>query len=242
MDGRHGDSTQFYTASGGTYNGSITYNHENSTYTPVLSFYLYHSQNLSIARDLGDSRIRFQVIIPVDDLNVKITYVDINIEMRTALYQDYYYESAIAPGEEFELFATTQTDITNKSKFSAYYALYLDDFSSTKYVTDYFDYQHVLVSRDENNTPYVLPEGTKITMLDRVRQEFYYYIVTAQDELDNKYIYKFSDFIGMGTDNLPFDEQVANLSYYNETHDIIYENFIFQVDFKETNIRNGCGG
>ena len=48
-------STNFYTASGGTYNGSSAYYHDNSNYTPTLSFYLPHSENITEEKELRRS-------------------------------------------------------------------------------------------------------------------------------------------------------------------------------------------
>ena len=77
-------------------------------------------------------------------------------------------------------------------------------------------------------------------MLDRVRKEMYYYIVT-DDESSGKFTYEISDFIGMGSSNAPFNETAANLSYYISGQDIVYENYIFHVDFKEAKVRSGHG-
>ena len=51
---------------------------------------------------------------------------------------------------------------------------------------------------------YVLPEKTKITMLDMVTNQYYYYIVSAEDVRNGKYEYYFSDFIAMGSTNQHF--------------------------------------
>ena len=228
--------TSFYTQNGGSYSGSSIYSRDNSTFTPTLTFCLYHSENLTLEQMLGEVKIRLQVLTPLNDLEYKVSYIDINITMLTALYQDYYYESAISPGEEFELFTTTETNITNKSKLSTYYSLYIDNFSDTSYYDEYFDCHRVLVSRDSANKEYAFREGTKITMIDKVENKYYYYVVSSQDEALNKSIYKLSEFIEMGSDNQLFDERSAISSYYNSEQNLIYENYIFHVDFKESNL------
>lgn len=159
---------------------------------------------------------------------------------------DYFYEGAISPGEEFELFTPAQTDISERSEFSAYYALYMDNFTASIFnesnpnsSLNYFDCKHVLVSKlstDAGSGGYVFPENTKITMLDKEQDKFYYYIVTANDVSSGKFTYEFSDFIEMGSNNGPFDEEAANQLYYHQDQDAIYENFIFHVDFKEAEI------
>lgn len=42
-----------------------------------------------------------------------------------------------------------------------------------------------------------------------------------------------ADFIEMGSEDKPFDENVAKTAYYDNVEDIVYEEFIFHVDFKE---------
>lgn len=232
-------TTTFLTEDGGRYTGQNKYEADNSRYTPTLNFCLYHSQNISKKQALGDVRIRFQVLIPIDDLNYDLSsYIDINITLSSALYQNDFYEAAITPGQQFELFTTTETTITNKSTFSTYYSLFIDNFSQSDYYDDYRIYKRVLVSRDSNNLPYVLPEDTKITMLDMVTNQYYYYIVKTQDVTDGKYIYNLSDFIAMGSNDKAFDEQAASDTYYNTSENLIYENFIFHVNFGDADIEN----
>ena len=143
--------TTFLTQMGGTYDGTNTYIADNSTFTPTLNFCLFHSANITEEKLLGDVKIRLQALVPIDDLNYDITYIDINITLTTALYQDDYYEAAITPGEEYGLFTSTTTSITKKSSFSAYYSLYLKDFSNTEYYNDFSSDYRVLISRDSNN-------------------------------------------------------------------------------------------
>ena len=231
-------ATTFLTKNGGTYTGTNDYDADNSTYTPTLNFCFYHSENLSKAQALGDVIIRLQVLTPIDDLNYNLSYIDIAITLSSALYQNDFYEAAITPGQEFGLFTTTETTITSKSAFSAYYSLYVEDFSESKYYTDYKTYQRVLVSRDANNSPYVFPENTKLTMLDMVTNKYYYYIVTAEDVAANKYIYNLSDFIAMGSNDNKFNEAEACDNYYNTDQNLIYENFIFHVNFADSTLQN----
>ena len=227
-------NTVFLTQDGGKYSGTNDYDADNSTYTPTLNFCLYHSQNITKKQALGDVKIRLQVLTPVDDLNYKLSYIDINITLSTALYQNDFYEAAITPGQEFGLFTSTETSITNKSTFSTYYSLYIEKFSESKYYNDYKTYNRVLVSRDKNNSPYVFPANTKITMLDMVTNKYYYYIVTEDDVKQKKYVYKISDFIPVGSENGNYDEESMCDQYYNTEKDLTYENFIFQISFSDS--------
>ena len=231
-------TTKFLTHNGGSYIGQNDYDKDNSSYTPTLNLCFYHSENLTIKQALGDVRIRLQVLKPIDDLNYELSYIDIIITLSSALYQNDFYEAAITPGQEYGLFTTTDTTITSKSAFSSYYSLYVEDFSNSKYARDYNTYSRVLVSRDSDNLPYVFPENTKLTMLDKVTNKYYYYIVTAQDVLNNKYEYNLSDFIAMGSSDNKFEETEANELYYNTEKDLIYENFIFHINFVDSSIEN----
>ena len=231
-------TTKFLTHNGGSYIGQNDYDKDNSSYTPTLNLCFYHSENLTIKQALGDVRIRLQVLKPIDDLNYELSYIDIIITLSSALYQNDFYEAAITPGQEYGLFTTTDTTITSKSAFSTYYSLYVEDFSNTKYARDYNTYSRVLVSRDSDNLPYVFPENTKLTMLDMVTNKYYYYIVTAQDVLNNKYEYNLSDFIAMGSSDNKFEETEAHELYYNTEKDLIYENFIFHINFADSSIEN----
>ena len=231
-------STTFLTEDGGKYKGTNDYDGDNSTYTPTLNFCLYHSQNITKKQALGDVRIRLQVLTPIDDLNYKMSYIDINITLSSALYQNDFYEAAITPGQEFGLFTTTETTITNKSAFSTYYSLYIENFSESKYYRNYKDYNRVLVSRDKYNNPYIFPVNTKLTMLDMVTDKYYYYIVTEEDVKQNKYVYNISDFIAMGSNDGNYDEKSACDNYYNKDKDLTYENFIFHVNFADSSLSN----
>ena len=229
-------TTKFLTQNGGSYIGNNDYDKDNTSYTPTINLCFYHSENITKKQALGDVRIRLQVLTPIDDLNYSLSYIDIEITLSSALYQNDFYEAAITPGQEYGLFTTTETTITNKSAFSTYYSLYIEDFSNSKYAKDYQNYQRVLVSRNSEDEPYSFPEHTKITMLDMVTNKYYYYIVTPDDEKSNKYVYNLSDFVVMGSNDSKFDEREAANSYYNNDKNLIYENFIFHINFADSNM------
>lgn len=231
-------TTTFLTDKGGTYTGNSTYKADNSTFTPTLNFYLFHYENITEEKLLGDVKIRLQALVPVDDLNYDISYIDINITMTTKLYQDNFYEAAITPGEEYNLFTSTPTSITQKSAFSTYYSLYINDFSNSEYYnaigTDY----RVLISMDSNNNTYSFPVNTRIVMIDLVTDKEYYYVVTEEDVRSNKFEYRLSDFLAMGSTNEYYNEQEMLDTYYNKEQDILYENFIFHIKLSEAEIPN----
>ncbi len=230
------NSNNFYSANEGYFDGNTNYQTENLSITPSLTFCLYHSQNISINQPLGTAKIRYQVLVPIDDLNYKVSYMDIIVTMISNLYPDDFYEAAITPGEEFELFTTTETNITDDSMFSVYYSLYIPDFSENDLYDDYATYNRCLVSRDLDGNVFVLPANTTITMIDIVRKATFYYNVTQEDVQNNKYIYEFTDFIRMGSTNEHYDGYTQFSPYYIEDLDLLYENYIFQVNFSQANI------
>ncbi len=231
-------NTILLTENGGNYVGNNAYYSDNSNYTPSLNFFFYHSSNITQAQKLGSVKVRFQVLIPIDDLNDRIAYIDIDISLSTALYQDNFYDAAISPGEEFELFTTTETKITDSSIFSTYYSLLIPEFSQSDYYDEYTTYKHTLVSRRESGEAYPFPKNTKITMIDMATNKYYYYVVTENDETTGKYLYNLSDFVAMGSDSDKYDEINAYTGYYKQDVDTLYENYIFHIDFGESAIES----
>jgi hypothetical protein len=155
--------------------------------------------------------------------------------MSTALFQTNEYEGAMTPGDKYDLFASTATNITTKSKFSAYYALY--GAGTNLYRAGY---HRVLTSS------FVLPLGTKITMLDFLQgsPEYYYHVIDATDvsnattefQLENECSYPLSLFTKMGSksNNSNYSDAAKNAVYYDG--DSSSEEFIFIVDFGDTAI------
>lgn len=234
-----GGETTFMTNESTPITGTTSYKAENSTSVSSFIFYLYHSKNLELQRELGTVVISLVAITPIDDLNNEVTRININVTLNTALYNTNDYEAAMTPGEQYGLFASTATNITNKSSLSAYYSLYME--SDTDYYKE--GYYHTLVSS------YVLPKDTKITMIDfasSTEPKYYYYVVSEDDvskaeeeyNLYGEASYDLSKFIAMGstsTDNNYNEEENMNI-YYDDSMGIIEEEFIFIVDFADTSI------
>ena len=226
--------TNFYTREPAI-GGETYYEGENTTTVPTMLFYLYHSKNISIAQDLGTVHISIMAITKINALSNEIKRLVINVNMSTALFQTTEYEGAMTPGDKYELFASTQNNITTKSKFSAYFALYSAD--ENLYRTGY---HRVLTSS------FVFPENTKITMLDYSsgNPQYYYHVITAADvtaataEFDrqNEASYPLSMFTKMGSmsNNSNYDDAAMNIAYYDGTDSS--EEFIFIVDFGDANI------
>ena len=219
--------------------GTKDYIKENTTKVPSLVFYLYHSKNLQSSGNMGSVIVSLLVTTKIDDLNSEVERVNVIINLSRALYNTNEYEATIAPSKQYEMFATSTVDITNKGSFSAYYSLYMQ--SDTNPYKD--GYHRSLVST------YLFPENTKITMIDLVTRtvpEYYYYVVSSDDVASatsefNTYgevSYDFSKFIKMGSTSLDnvYDDATNNSIYYNSTNGYTHEEFIFIVDFSGTDI------
>lgn len=230
-------STNFVTEGDININGTKDYERENFNNVPALVFYLYHSKNLSTSGNMGSVTISLVAITPIDDLNNNIERININIDLSRALYNTNDYEGTITPGKKYEMFATSSVDITTKSSFSTYYSLYVN--SETSPYRD--GYYRSLVST------YAFPVNTKITMIDLHKKEnpIYYYYVVSQEDYDESLIefnnygetsYNLSKFVKMGStsEDNNYDDATNNNLYYS--NNIAEEEFIFMVDFKDTNI------
>lgn len=229
--------TKFFISAGatsGSYSGSTEYLSDNSTQVPNLVFNIYNSQNISEDADLGFVTIGITVLKPETALKYNVSELAIKINIKTSTTQENGYATGIAPGEKFvSEFETIETNITDSSEFSTYYALGISNFSNYEYNEIYSTCHRALISRDSYGDGFAFPSGTKITMLDMVTNKYYYYIVTSADQTAVKYVYNLSDFLEMGTTNLNYNEATAVSTYIDSSSDSVTERFVFHVDFKE---------
>ena len=229
--------TKFFISAGatsGSYSGSTEYLSDNSTQVPNLIFNIYNSQNISEDADLGFVTIGITVLKPETALKYNVSELAIKINIKTSIEQENGYSTGIAPGEKFvSEFETIETNITDSSEFSTYYALGISNFSNYEYNEIYSTCHRALISRDSYGDGFAFPSGTKITMLDMVTNKYYYYIVTSADQTAVKYVYNLSDFLEMGTTNLNYNEATAVSTYIDSSSDSVTERFVFHVDFKE---------
>ena len=229
-------STSFMTDPDEPISGTRSYTSENSSAVPSLLFYLYHSKNITLSREIGTVVISMQTVTPVDELNDKVNRVNINVKLTSALFNNTYYEGAMTTGEKFNMFASSPTNINSKSMFSAYYSLYMTS-DNSYYRTGY---HHSLLSN------FVFPLNTKITMLDLIDNETYYYVVdnasvtnaTAEFNQYGECSYDLSKFVKMGsTSSTNIYNESDNISkYYDSSGQKIEEEFIFMVNFEDTEI------
>ncbi len=221
----------------GTYKGATQYQSDNSNATPALTLNLGHSKNISENKLLGSVAIRLEATYLIDseespgeqELIMKNVFIMLDLSTNnTASLANDYYEGTVSPGKKYTMFPTTNTSITSNSVFSAYYSLYLGNYSKSveegKYKDDFKGYEHWLMLSA------VLPADTKITMVDRSKDQvkYYYYITTPDDERNRRQEFKFTDFKVMGSTE---EQYSADETYYDEGVDIVYEEFIFHVDF-----------
>ncbi len=235
------NENNFFSDQNSTYTGTKLYQTENTTVTPSLLFCLYHSENISVEQSVGSAKIRFLVLIPESEISYQIAHAEVIITMNTKIFKDNFYEAAITPGEEFSLFTTTETNINDKSKFSTYYSLYIPKFSTDEIYNNYQTDYRCLVSteptdKENEYREFMLPVNTRITMLDLVTKETFYYVVTQEDVNNNKTIIPFTDFNVMGSTGEKYNPSSSYNKYYDSQKDILYESFIFHVDYGQTNI------
>ena len=208
--------------------------------TPDLEFYFYHSQNIQTNGPLGNVKIYLNVEEPIPDSDGKnYRKICVDITLTRKLYADEFVEQSIQPGKKYDIFTSTKTQIVSDGVFSTYDTIYIDHVSQKERSEQYKHSRRVLVSTDFEGDPYYFNAGTKITMLDLVSNQTYYYIVTPEDATgpNRTYKYYFSKFKKMGSMDEPYNETDAlNNYYYNSTSDELYERYIFHYDFAEANV------
>lgn len=219
--------------------GTDEYLSDNSTTTPTFSFYMDHSKNISSTGVLGTVTIQLEVsyVDANDEMQIRNAYIIIKLTTNNTVQGQDYYEGAITPGVQYSVFPTITTNITDKSTFSAYYSLYIGNYSQTNYYYDANIPGYAGMYYHDITTTCVLPANTKITLIDTTNSQYryYYYIVSSADANANKTIFKFTDFKCMDSTQEPYSSDGI---YYNSSLDLFFEEFIVQVNFEDTNIQN----
>lgn len=196
--------------------------------------------------------------------NIRTVQIIVNIAMRESTSDS--YGKAIAPGKKYEKFQPRNTSIVSDGSFSIFQSISLDLTKSiigdpdgaTWSVDKLYGTAKTVEEEDGSITTYseayrylassyALPVGTKITMLDLITGEQYYYNVSdsnsynakAKEIEDNGVArYMLEDFIRMGstTESNKYNDDMngtSSVKYYTHsgTSQVATEEFIFTVDF-----------
>ena len=214
-----------------SYKGTEEYITENSSSTPVLSFYLQNSNNITeINPDLGYVRVFMDMSYWKDPLSQGFAKVIIDVKIATQVYDEHGYNGSITPGTYYDLFTTYPTNITTKSSFSTYFELSEEKFLENPTVSQCYNNSYRAIETD-----FILPEGTTITMIDKSLGndlKYYYYDVTKKDQLSKTQKFRLSNFIAMGSTDEKYDEVREREKYYDMATKYQYECFIFIFNFE----------
>ena len=238
-------TTKFLSANGGKFIGGSEYLTDSRKVAPSAMFYAYHAKNYSASNgSLGEGIITLQVATPKNQIEFDIKFVTITVELESRNPPEgNHYDASITYDKKYELPAATDVYITNKSQFTTYFSL-----------TEFYDKFETIYGKNNENYHVItftrpLPVGTIVTMLDigarSDRPEYYYFKVT-QGVYDASLVevadkgeasYRLSDFIKMDstTTTNTYDDQAANLLYYDTDTDMVDEEFIFIIDMKDSN-------
>lgn len=239
---KHG-TTKFYTNKNPNHEGDKTYSTDNQTVAPSLMFYLYHAKNIAANEELGTVVISLQAMSPKNEIEYETQLITISVTIDTKDYDDgNSYDASITYSKKYEMPSATSVNITNKSQFTSYFALFAEANDEDYFYGRNNEYYHTLISN------YALPVGTQITMIDYGANEtnpnFYYYTVTQdiynekvrQLQQEDEITYLLSDFIKMDStsENNRYNDANNNTLYYHENINYVMEEFIFIFDFKDT--------
>lgn len=216
--------------------GTTTYVGDNTADAPSLMFYLHHSKNLGSNGNMGTVKIVITSVTKIDDLTNETKILVVSVNLSRKLIPDDNYEASITSGRRYELFGSTVTNVTTKSSISAYYSLYAEkDIYKT-------GYRRTLVSN------VVLPLNTKITMIDLSQDNpnYYYHVINSNDvsnaeeqlNLQGDIHYDLSMFELMGSlsSSVYYDDDRMNSVNYHSDSNYSSEEFIFILDFENTDI------
>ena len=255
--------------------GSAKYVYDSTTLQRGLTFWLDHSKNLDFS--ISTANDRENSIISLGTVTIKTVFtnphadpgsanqqveVDIIITITMTDSTRDVYGAAIAPGFKTKVFSSANTSIPTNGIFSIYQSLSLDlnqpmmkDETKMWEVDELYGQERTDEAGDHYSesyrylaSNYLFPKGTKITLLDLVRDEQYYYEVTKdnRNEVNNdangssEYRYMLENFIRMGStsgDNKYDDDMngANSTKYYTYADDgkikFAVEEFVFNVDF-----------
>ena len=227
------------------YIGDDEYVADNQDIASSLMFYLYHAKNITTEDEIGSVVITMQALVPRNAIEYDTRLITITITIDTKEYDEgAAYDASITYDRKYEMPSATDVNITNRSQFTAYFALAYPTKDMKEIYGNSNEYFHTLISN------FALPVNTKITMIDYgaddTNPNYYYYIVDQNSYNQNlqeintnhEATYRLSNFIKMdSTDtNNTYEDAINNDIYYHDELEFIYEEFIFIFDFENTDM------
>ena len=239
------DTTKFLSENGGSFTGSDSYLTDNQAKAPSLTFYLYHAKNITLDGNLGTVNITLQALTPKNEIEYDVSLINITIDISAKNYDDQNaYDASITYSKKYEMPSATDVNITSNSSFTAYYSLY----SNKEYFNNVYGNNNEYYRTLSSN--YVLPVGTKITMIDLAYDKAnprYFYFNVDQNNYDksinqlnneNEVTYDLRNFIAMDSisSNNKYDDASSNYRYFDYSIGSAVEEFVFIFDFENANI------
>ena len=238
-----GGTTNLYTDSDGSFDGTTVYKTDNSTEPGNIIFKLFNSVNVSETKDLGYVNITLTgKARQGEDASIgKVFKVVIAINVQS-LYEDMNANDSASYITRFTDSTKTELNYTTDSAIDMSYVLYKSGIESQSNIYATGDYRVLSTS-----TP--LPKDTKITLRDYgqgddVNKVYYYQVAsdTDYDATDNssgstRYLYKLSKFVDMGGTSDKYSDN--NNKYYHtsaDTKGYALEKYDISIDFMNSNL------
>ncbi len=181
------------------YTGNDVYYYDSTSGIRDLSFWLYSSKNidLSYAVDPDDSEGITLGVVNIDafarqtnalegsEASYPIT-IKVYISLTDGDFDGYGFN--IAPGKKYNAFASRTTTISSNGSFSIYQSLSMD-LQKQVSTNDTRTWKSLLYGQNTSYQRFLksgvqLPAGTRITMLDLITNEQYFYTTTGQETQD----------------------------------------------------------
>ena len=90
-------------------------------------FYLYHAKNIAANEELGTVVISLQAMSPKNEIEYETQLITISVTIDTKDYDDgNSYDASITYSKKYEMPSATSVNITNKSQFTSYFALFAE--------------------------------------------------------------------------------------------------------------------
>ena len=160
----------------------------------------------------------------VNTLTTELTSAINDLELKSDIL--YNYVGKIDYGKKYDTITNTEeVNVTNNSSVSGEYILDARTSSSTYVYAGKVHYRYLVLDS-------VMPEGTKITFIDKTftNPTYYTYTVSASDVTNSVKRFSLNNFIKSGTTDEYYD---GSYSFNSETR-IIYGYYAFILDFMDT--------